>query len=256
MTTTIQVGQILTYSHDVNLEAVGLPPAVSALISPTSVSPPGEASLSLRTGGGASEGDYSLVISGTAEADNIHTADVDLSISTALPPSPTLLSPPDGATDQADENPTFTWEDLPQAGSYSLQLAQAPTFGAPVIDVTGLLTNTYTHDSPLEPATCYFWRARGENGCGSGEWAAPFSFATLASQVLFSDDMESGGTQWTHQAAQGLDQRQLATARSLSPSHAWYTPDAGFVTDAYLWNTVPVPVDRWKYAHILASALL
>ena len=243
VTTTIQVGQILAYSHDVTLEAVDLPPAVTAHISPTSVSPPGEASLSLRTGGGASEGDYTLVISGTAEADNVHTADVDLSISTARPPSPTLLSPPDGAMDQAHEHPTFTWEHLPQAGSYSLQLAQTPAFGTPVIEVTGLLTSTYTHDSLLEPATCYFWRARGENGCGSGEWAVPFRFATLASQVLFSDDMESGGTQWTHDATLGLDQWQLATTRSQSPSHTWYAPDAGLVTDAHLWNAVPVPVD-------------
>ena len=244
VTLTIQVGQLLTYAHDVTLETVGLPPAVTAHISPTSVGPPGEASLSLRTGGGASEGDYTLVISGTAEASKVHTAAVDLSISTELPPSPTLLSPPDGATDQAYEHPAFTWEHLPQAGSYSLQLAQTPVFGTPVMEVTGLLTSTYTHDSPLEPASCYFWRARGENGCGSGEWAAPFHFATLASQVLFSDDMESGSIQWTHDAAQGLDQWQLATTRSLSPSHAWYAPDAGVVTDTYLWNTVPLTVEN------------
>jgi hypothetical protein len=55
--------------------------------------------------------------------------------------------------------------------------------------------------------------------------------------------MESGGAQWTHHAAEGLDQWQITTARSLSPSHAWYTPDAGSITDTYLWNTVPVPVD-------------
>ena len=177
---TIHVGQILNYTSDVALDVAKPPPAVSARIDPATVSPPGEALLSLSTGGGASAGDYTLVISGTAEADNVRTAAVDLSISTGLPAAPTLLSPPDGATDQAYEYPAFAWEDLPQAGSYSLQLAQAPTFGTLVIDATDLPTNTYTHDTPLEPATCYFWRVQGQNGCGIGEWSAPSRFATVA----------------------------------------------------------------------------
>ena len=242
VTATIQVGQILTYSHDVTLQAVDTPPVVTAVISPTSVSPPSEASLSLRTGGGAPEGVYTLAISGTAETDNVHTANVDLSVDTGPPPSPTLLAPADWAMDQGYEHQTLTWEHLPQAGSYSLQLARAPTFGTLAIEMTGLLTSSYTLDSPLEPASCFFWRTKGENGCGSGEWAEPFRFATTAGQILFADDMESGGLQWTHGAVQGLDQWQLATARSLSPTHAWYTPAASSVTDTYLWNAAPVSV--------------
>ena len=56
--------------------------------------------------------------------------------------------------------------------------------------------------------------------------------------------IESEDAQWNHQAAEGLDQWQLATLRSLSPTHAWYTPAAGFVTDAYLWNATPVLVEN------------
>jgi serine protease AprX len=244
VTATIQVGQILTYSHDVFLVAAGMPQTVTASISPAVVVPPGEALLSLRTGAAAPEGQYTLTISGTAETDNVRSAPLDLAISAGPPPAPTLLSPPDGATDLAPEGPTFAWEHLPQAASYSLQLSQTPAFGTPLIDVTELPTNTYTHASPLEPATCYFWRARGANGCGSGEWAEPFHFATLASRSLFFDDMESGNAKWTHKAAQGLDEWQPTTARSHSPSHAWYTPDGPTVTDAYLWNAVPVPIEN------------
>jgi serine protease AprX len=243
VTATIDVGQILGYAYDVSLEAAGLPQTVTMSISPTLVSPPGEALLSLRAGAAVPEGNYALVITGTAETDNVHTVAVDVAIHTAPPATPALLSPADGATNQPYESPAFAWEHLPQAGSYSLQLAQAPTFETLLIDATGLPTNTYTHSSPLEPATCYFWRARGENGCGSSEWAEPFRFASLSSQVLFSDDMEAGDAQWTHHAARGLDEWQMATARSYSPSHAWYAPDAAAVTDTYLRNAVAVPIE-------------
>ena len=242
VTATIQVGQILTYTHNIVLKAAGVPPSVAAHISPTSLVPPGEASLSLRAGGGASAGDYALVISGTAEPDNVHTAGVQLSISTGPPPPPTLLAPADGATDQAYEHQILSWADTVEAGSYRLQLAQTPVFEAPILDANGIPSSSYTLESVLQPATCYFWRTRGENGCGSGAWAEPFRFATVASQILFADDVESGGAQWSHQANDGLDQWQIATARSLSPTHAWYTPAAGFVTDAYLWTTTPVLV--------------
>jgi hypothetical protein len=243
VTATITVGQILNYTYDVSLKAAGLPQTATISISPAVVSPPGSALLSIHAGGAAPAGNYALVITGTAETNNIHTAAVDLAINSAPPAAPALLSPTDGATNQPYEFPAFAWEQLPQAGSYSLQLAQAPTFGTPLINATALPTNTYTHSSSLEPATCYFWRARGENGCGSGQWAEPFHFATLASQILFSDDMESGDAQWTHQAAQGLDQWQMATARPYSPSHAWYAPDAGAVTDAYVRNAMPVSIE-------------
>ena len=238
VTPTIQVGQIVTYSHAVTLEAADLPTAVTARISPSIVGPPGEASLILRTGSGASEGDYTLVISGTAETDNVHTAEMDLSIRVAPPATPTLLSPTDGATDQAYEHLALTWEHSPQAASYSLQIALDPTFGTTIVDATGLLTNSYTHNSALEPATCHFWRVKGENGCGTGEWAEPSRLATLA----FADDMESGDADWSHHAVQGTDQWQLTTARSLSLSHAWYAPDAGSITDTSLWNASPVTI--------------
>ncbi len=259
VTATIRVGQVLAYSHEVALDVADVPPAVSARISPASVAPPGEALLSLQTNEGASAGDYTLLISGTAEEDNVHTATADLSIHAGPPATPVLLSPPDGAEWEAYERPSFTWEPVPEARSYGLQLSRVPTFDAPVIDAPGLTSTTYTHDAPLQPATCYFWRATAENGCGEGAWAAPFRFATPASQVLFADDMESGDALWTHHAAEGLDEWQLVTAPVLSPSHAWHAPDAAVVTDTSLWNAAPVLVEpgsvlRFWHQHYFESS--
>ena len=59
---------------------------------------------------------------------------------------------------------------------------------------------------------------------------------------VFTDTMESGERNWSHQADQGNDQWTLSTTQSHSPTHAWHIPDGGGITDSYLWNTIPFPI--------------
>jgi hypothetical protein len=59
---------------------------------------------------------------------------------------------------------------------------------------------------------------------------------------VFTDTMESGERNWSHQADQGNDQWALSTTQSHSPTHAWHIPDGGGITDSYLWNTIPFPI--------------
>ncbi|MGD8598505.1 MAG: S8 family serine peptidase, partial [Anaerolineae bacterium] len=77
---TIQVGEVLTYEHDVTLELGSLPLGITDAISPTVVTPPGEAQLSLALGPEVTSGVYSLVISGTAQVTNVHTTQLGLSV--------------------------------------------------------------------------------------------------------------------------------------------------------------------------------
>ena len=67
-------------------------------------------------------------------------------------------------------------------------------------------------------------------------------FALLVTCRVLTDDMESGTARWDHRAAQGSDQWTLSTVQSHSPSHAWFVPDAGSVTDSFLWTVSPVTV--------------
>ncbi len=242
VTSTIEVGQVLTYSHAVALEVLNVPAGVTASIVPDVVTPPGQAVLTLDVGSATPDGEYTLLISGTAEVTRVHTAKVELLVSSQTPAAPALLSPANGATGQPYQDLTFTWEPLPLVHNYSLQVDTHPAFPNPIVDVSALPTGTYTLETPLQPATCYFWRAMGENACGAGRWADPFHFATLALAVGFYDDMESGSGQWSHQAVQGTDNWQISTAQSHSPTHAWFVPDDGVITDSRLWNTTPVPV--------------
>jgi hypothetical protein len=77
---TIQVGEVLTYEHDVTLGLGSLPLGLTGEVSPAVVTPPGEAQLSLALGPEVTSGVYSLVISGTAQVTNVHTTRLGLSV--------------------------------------------------------------------------------------------------------------------------------------------------------------------------------
>jgi len=240
VTSTVQIGSILGYSATVYLETGTLPSGVTVGFDPISAGAPFTSALTLDVAAGAPAGEHPIVITATDHLSFALDNTVELRVVEAAPAVPELLSPPDGATGQPFA-PTFEWEIVPGAYSYHLQLDRSPLFPAPLVDETGLDT-TYTPAQPLEGGRCYWWRARGGNVCGDGAWADPFHFAIVALALGFSDDMESGPGQWSHQASQGLDQWALSDAMSHSPSHAWFHPDHGQITDSYLWNTAPVPV--------------
>jgi serine protease AprX len=197
VTSTIQVGEIMTYPHDVTLAVLNVPAGVTADIVPAVVSPPGEATLTLDVSDATADGEYGLVVSGTAQVTNVHTVGVDLLVSSGPPSAPVLLTPPDGSSGLPYEDLTFTWTPLPQVHDYGLQVDTTPIFPAPVVDVSGIPTGTYTLDTALQPATCYFWHAQGENACGEGDWSAPYHFSTVLVDQVFLDDVEGGGANWT-----------------------------------------------------------
>ena len=107
-------------------------------------------------------------------------------------------------------------------------------------------------DSPLEGGTCYWWRAQADNACGTGAWADPFHFSTVSLGTSFFDDIESGAGNWSHAASQGIDHWVISTARSHSPTHAWFVPDDSNLTDTRLWTTNPIPVGAGQHIDLLA----
>jgi serine protease AprX len=239
---TIQVGQIMTYAHEVTLSVLDAPVGITASVSPTVVMPPGEATLTLDVGETTATGGYTLVVSGMAETNNMHVVQVHLEVTAGAPEAPLLVSPDDGELGLPYQAVTLDWEPLSEAGNYHLQVDTDPTFGSPVVAVDNIPVSSYALGAALQPATCYFWRTTGENGCGSGPWAVPFRFATEFLDVRFSDDLETGAASWSHQAVQGTDHWQLATAQSHSPTYAWFVPDDATTTDSRLWINTPIPV--------------
>jgi PKD repeat protein len=119
VTSTIRVGEIVgVYSCPVTLEVVNVPAGVTAEITPTVVIPTGEAVLTLDVDADTADGEYTLIVSGTAEITNVHTAEISLTVGSAplvasLQSDPGVLGLPVHftATLAAGTSPlTYTWD--------------------------------------------------------------------------------------------------------------------------------------------------
>jgi hypothetical protein len=96
---------------------------------------------------------------------------------------PTNLTPADQTTDVSVTG-TLSWDAVPEADTYDLQVATDDSFtkagglATVVIDETGL-TETSFDMSGLDYNATYFWRVRGTNAGGSGPWSTALSFTTV-----------------------------------------------------------------------------
>ncbi len=81
--------------------------------------------------------------------------------------APNSLTPgsPTSAEQLFTDRPTFTWDAVAGAASYTVEVSKSNTFATKVINATAT-TNSYTHTIDLAPNTSFFWRvkANGTNG--------------------------------------------------------------------------------------------
>jgi subtilisin-like proprotein convertase family protein len=107
----------------------------------------------------------------------MRTVTIDLVINdfTAL----ALLEPANGSSGIV-EVPTFTWTSTPNATSYSIEIADNPSFAPETIIETadGLTGSSYTPTVQLNQNTLHFWRLRPQNECGFGAYTLPQGFYT------------------------------------------------------------------------------
>lgn len=91
--------------------------------------------------------------------------------------APKTGSPENGAT-ITDTTPLFTWDKIPNATNYELQVATDPGFGASDIVINKTLgdISAYEDDKELVNGT-YYWRVRGTNP--ATDTASPWSFGSF-----------------------------------------------------------------------------
>ncbi len=97
---------------------------------------------------------------------------------TTNPPAITdLISPADGTLNL---RPGFEirWNESERAERYDLQIAKDPDFEDLVIDRSVAFTG-FASTQSLELFTDYYWRVRGTNKGGAGEWSEVWSFQTI-----------------------------------------------------------------------------
>ena len=89
--------------------------------------------------------------------------------------APINLLPANGATG-VPPRPTFTWDAVTGATSYSIQVSRNATFTLLVVSKT-VVPATYAHTANL-PAGTYYWRVRVNGPFGPSAWTATYSFTT------------------------------------------------------------------------------
>jgi hypothetical protein len=241
VTSTVEISSVMNYSSTVYLGYGELPFNVVVNFNPGQAQTPYTSTLTLDVTAGALEGDYTIPITATDQVSQTLDTALNLRINTDTPATPALLSPEDGAINQPF-SPAFDWSNLPLVSGFNFKLATSPLFETSIFTATDLVTSNTTVPA-LNGGTCYWWSAQADNACGTGAWAEPFHFSTVNLGISFFDDMESGASQWSHAAAQGIDHWVISAVQSHSPTHAWYVPDDSAVTDTRLRITTPITID-------------
>jgi hypothetical protein len=103
-----------------------------------------------------------------------------------VPNAPALVFPPNGAMNQETLGLILRWSRLADATQYRLQIGTDSTFASGLFKDDSTLTDTMRTLNGLRISTKYYWRVRGRNAGGPGDFSPTWSFKTvilLPSQV-------------------------------------------------------------------------
>lgn len=189
---------------------------------------------------------------------NAHLALLDLQNTIGgggTPPGvPTLVSPTNGST-VADLTPTFDWNDVTDADSYTILVDNASNFSSPEINQT-VASSTYTPGSNLAAGT-YYWKVLATNSSGSsaysGAWSVTLttplplpSVPTLISPADGSTVEDLTPTfDWNDAANATSYHIQIATKSNMTGlvvdtdvATSTYTPPSNMAVDVYYWRVL------------------
>jgi hypothetical protein len=99
------------------------------------------------------------------------------STTTNPPDVASLISPADG-TQNLRPGFEIRWSEAERAERYDLQIAKDPDFADLIIDRNVAFTG-FASTQSLELFTDYYWRVRGTNKGGAGEWSEAWNFKTI-----------------------------------------------------------------------------
>lgn len=224
----VSVGSLNQYEEPVNLAASQLPGFSLSFEPAGSITPPGQAVLSLEGDGSAPSGQQSLTVTGTSGS-LAHQADLLVNIFNPLSAGPQLVAPANGAGNVAPTT-SFLWQPLDGAVSYRIEVALDSGFTQVVLMQGGLSGTSYTPAVTLQTDTMYYWRVTAENPCGETNENQSFSFRTrpgpgdcpagTTAQTLNLSDFEDGAPGWADTSTD-VYHWVLSTANAHSPVSSW-----------------------------------
>jgi hypothetical protein len=96
---------------------------------------------------------------------------------TPAPPAPNLVLPADSTT-RLSQTPTFVWESVPVATSYTLQIATEPNFSSPIVNDSTITDTTQTVGT-LPYGSRLLWRVRSRNSSGPSVFSSVRVFTVM-----------------------------------------------------------------------------
>ena len=237
----VALAPISDFIGGVQLSIMGNPGSASFTPNPVATLP-GNSALTLS---GVAAGSYSFDIHGASllTPTLVQSQTVSLEVIAAAPTAPALLTPANGAAN-VPAQPTFTWNALPGAASYSIQVATDSGFTNVVAAASGLTNPTWTSNVTLNTSTTHYWRVWADNACGVGAYSATRSFTTVAApgdcapgttpNVLYQYGFESGAAGWTTPAGVGTNTWAISTANPFEGANHYRGAGTASVTDQRL----------------------
>jgi hypothetical protein len=268
---TVNIGSILGFANPVTLSASGNPAGSTAAFSPNPVTPPGASTFTVGNTGSAAPGSYTINVDGTATGGTPKSAPVGLNLFSAAPAAATLTVPANGALN-VPAAPTFTWSAVPQAASYSIQVATDAGFSNVVASASGLANPTWTSNVALNTSTRHYWRVWAVNACGTGAYSATWNFTTVAApgdctpgttaNVVYTYGFESGASGWTTPAGVGTNTWALSAANPKSGASHYRGVGVATVSDQRLVSPAvalptgenPVVLKFWHVPNLETSS--
>ena len=96
----------------------------------------------------------------------------------ATPGIPVLISPPN-ASINISTTPALSWNTLPNATSYYVQVASDSNFQTLQIDYPNLNATSLVIVQPLPNSGVFYWHVKGNNSGTSSGWSATWKFTTV-----------------------------------------------------------------------------
>jgi len=280
----INVASNQGYAEDVTLSFTNVPNFVAnEVLNGTVVTAPGTSDLSfdIVTGGtpgtellsvqavGKEVPGASLIFFGDFEANDAghpqvtQTFDISLVYADVPPIAATQTAPANGATNTA-VRPTFSWNAVPTANSYTLEVGDSPAM-TNIIFTTTVSSSTLSAvpNIDLPSNTTLYWRVNTVNAC-SGTPSSVFSFTTAplpgdcptgtSVNTVVSYDFEAGAQGWSSSALSGVNTWAVTANNPKSGVNSWQAEDPETIADQVLvspiialpLNTSPLTLQFWN----------
>ena len=181
------------FSEDVSFTTTGQPAGSLVIFSPTTINGDGDVTMQISTLNGVTPEEYTINVVGSSNTVN-QNIDVQLKVTTSAFEALTLISPVDGASD-VSLSEDLTWNSDSNAISYDVQVATDSEFSN-LIASENVTTTSFTVPG-LDQVTTYFWRVKGSNTCGEGDFSNVFSFTTISCTVCESSGNTTFATSTT-----------------------------------------------------------